>query len=341
MSVQPSPGAAPSPALFFDTTTAFHRSAAIEAAVKLDLFTAVGNDTATAAQVAATIGAPERSTRILCDYLASIGLILKQDGSYRLTPDSALFLNRKSPAYLGSAINFLLGADLKEAFADLAETVRRGRTLLQDKGSVSTGNPVWIEFARSMAPLMFLPSQIMAGLLPLESGRKTKVLDIAAGHGMFGIGMAQRYPMAEITAVDWPAVLEVAKENAQKAGVSDRYHTISGDAFEVDFGSGYDVVLLTNFLHHFDIPTCENLLRKVAACLNDGGRAATLEFVINDDRVSPPSASGFPLIMLASTVSGDAYTFAEFERMFANSDFSRSELHELNPTLQQLVISYK
>ena len=152
---------------------------------------------------------------------------------------------------------------------------------------------------------------------------------------------AQEPREAEITAVDWSNVLEVAKENAQSAGVSERYQTRPGSAFDVDYGTGYDIVLLTNFLHHFDPETCEELLRKVHAALADGGRAVTLEFVPNPDRVSPPQAAAFSLMMLGGTPAGDAYTFAELETMFRNAGFKQSEIHELPPTIQRVVISQK
>ena len=188
---------------------------------------------------------------------------------------------------------------------------------------------------------MALPAQLIAQLVDPNPDRKLKILDIAAGHGLFGIAFATHNPQAEITAVDWQAVLEVAKDNAQRAGVADRYQTNPGSAFDVEFGSGYDLVLLTNFLHHFDPQTCETLLRKVHAALADDGRAVTLEFVPNEDRVTPPDAAGFSMMMLASTPSGDAYTFSELEKMFSNTGFSRSALHPLPPTIQQVVISEK
>jgi cyclopropane fatty-acyl-phospholipid synthase-like methyltransferase len=131
------------------------------------------------------------------------------------------------------------------------------------------------------------------------------------------------------------------KENARNAAVSDRYRTIEGSAFDVEYGSGYDLVLLTNFLHHFDTATCETLLRKVHAALADGGRAVTLEFVPNEDRISPPEAAGFSMMMLGGTPSGDAYTFSELERMFSNAGFARSEIHPLPPSIEQVVISHK
>jgi ubiquinone/menaquinone biosynthesis C-methylase UbiE len=223
----------------------------------------------------------------------------------------------------------------------MAEAVRKGGTALENDGTVGPDHPVWVKFARAMAPMMALPSQLLAKLVDPNADRKLKILDIAAGHGLYGISFATNNSQAEITAVDWKAVLEVAKENAQKAGVADRYSTIEGSAFDVEFGTGYDLILLTNFLHHFDPPTCETLLRKVRAALADGGRAVTLEFVPNDDRVTPPDAAAFSVMMLTSTPSGDAYTFAELERMFANAGFSRSTFHPLPPTIQQVIISEK
>ncbi|HWQ03544.1 MAG TPA: class I SAM-dependent methyltransferase, partial [Candidatus Nitrosotenuis sp.] len=194
-------------------------------------------------------------------------------------------------------------------------------------------------FADGMAPLARMLAGLLAQLLHADKLGSCKVLDIAAGHGMFGITLAQKNPQAEIVAVDWANVLELATRNAQAAGVGNRHRTIAGSAFEVDFGGEYDLILLTNFLHHFDVPTCEKLLRKVHAALKPGGRAVTLEFVPNEDRISPPAAATFSLIMLASTPSGDAYTFSEYEKMFRHAGFSHSELHPLPPTFQQVVIS--
>jgi 2-polyprenyl-3-methyl-5-hydroxy-6-metoxy-1,4-benzoquinol methylase len=186
-----------------------------------------------------------------------------------------------------------------------------------------------------------MSSDLLAQLLRAGEGKPCKVLDIAAGHGLFGIAFARHNPNAQVTALDWPVVLEVAEENARAAGVAARHRLLPGSAFDVDYGAGYDVVLLTNFLHHFDVPTCEKLLRKVHAALGPGGRAVTLEFVPNEDRVTPPTAATFSMIMLGSTPAGDAYTFAEYQSMFRNAGFSRSELHPLPPTFQHVVISHK
>jgi len=100
-------------------------------------------------------------------------------------------------------------------------------------------------------------------------------------------------------------------------------------------------VLLTNIFHHFDAPTCEKLIRRVHAALKPGGKAITLEFVPNEDRVSPPMAAAFSMVMLASTDSGDAYTFAQYEKMFGNAGFAKTALHPIPNLPQQVVVSEK
>ena len=331
----------PSPNLFFETANAYQRSAALETAVDLGLFTAVGPAGATAQEAAQQCQAADRGVRILCDYLTIGGFLTKQDDTYHLTPDSAMFLDQSSPAYLGGALKFLHSSTLMEGFQHLTAAVRKGGTALPGEGTLGFEHPVWEDFARGMMPLMFVPAQLMAKCVPCDPDRKLKVLDIAAGHGIFGIALAQRYPKIEVVAQDWPLVLEVATENAHKMGIGDRHTTLPGSAFDVEFGSGYDLVLLTNFLHHFDVPTCEVLLKKVHAALAEGGRAVTLDFIPNADRISPPGTASFSLVMLASTPQGDAYTFSEYQAMFHNAGFKQSELISLPPTPNQIIISQK
>jgi len=327
----------PSPVRFLDTLVGYQRSAALKAAIELALFTAIGEGNRSAAAIAKRCASSERGVRILCDYLVVTGFLTKSGAEYGLTADSEVFLDRRSASYIGAAAEFIASPMLVEAFlTDPAEIIRRGGTL-QGEGSVSPDNPIWVAFARAMAPMVAQRAVDFAVLADAEAAQPIKVLDIAAGHGLFGIAMARRNPRAEITALDWNAVLEVARENAAKAGVASRFNTISGNAFEAEFRGPYDVVLLTNFLHHFDTATCEKLLRKVHAALVPGGCAVTLEFVPNDDRVTPPGAASFSFVMLSSTRAGDAFTFAEYRRMFEAAGFSRLALHELPPTDQRVI----
>ncbi|HSS21825.1 MAG TPA: class I SAM-dependent methyltransferase [Pyrinomonadaceae bacterium] len=336
-----SPAHQPSPQLFFQTINAYQQTEALKAAIELEIFTAIGEGKTTAAEIAQRTNAAERGVRILCDFLCIMHFLEKSGDHYAATPDSAMFLDKRSPAYLGGAIEFIATQELTDGFRNFAEVVRKGGTMMNDGGTVAGENPIWVKFARGMAPMMALPARLLAKLVDPAGDRKLKILDIAAGHGLYGIEFAKNNPQATVVAVDWTGVLAVAKENAQAFGVADRYATLEGSAFAVDYGTDYDIVLLTNFLHHFDQPTNETLLRKVHAALAPGGRAVTLEFVPNEDRISPPESAGFSMMMLGSTERGDAYTFRELEQMFQHAGFSRSEMHELPPSIQRVVISQK
>jgi 2-polyprenyl-3-methyl-5-hydroxy-6-metoxy-1,4-benzoquinol methylase len=229
---------------------------------------------------------------------------------------------------------------MMDNFRDLAAVVRKGGSVAE-QGVLETENPVWVNFARSMVPMIMPAAEGIAGLLEAKAGHKWKVLDIAAGHGMFGITIAKANPNAEIVALDWRNILAVAQENADKAKLGPRFRTLPGSAFDVDFGTDYDLVLVTNFLHHFDKPTCGSLLKKVFKAVKPGGRAVTLEFVPNEDRVSPPIPAAFSMVMLGGTPSGDAYTFSELKGMFEQAGFSRSELHMLQASPEQVIVSHK
>jgi 2-polyprenyl-3-methyl-5-hydroxy-6-metoxy-1,4-benzoquinol methylase len=307
----------------------YQRTAALRAAIELGLFELLGEGPADAATLARRSAASERGMRILCDYLTIAGLVEKRGGKYAHSPTSAAFLDPRSPACVASAARFLGDPMVTEPFAHLADVIRSGRTSLEGEGSVNPENPVWVEFAHSMAPMM-APMAAPLGEIALDGmSGPVRVLDVAAGHGLFGIAAAKRNQTARVTALDWPAVLEVARANARKAGVEDRYETMPGSAFELDWGGPYDVVLVTNFLHHFDRPTCVGLMRKANAALAPGGRAAVLEFVPDEDRIHPPMAAGFALTMLATTVAGDAYTFSELEGMFREAGFERIAAHPI------------
>jgi hypothetical protein len=329
---------APSPDRILEVLNGFQGSAILKAGIDLGLFTAIAAGDGEPAALAASCQADARAVEVLCDSLTVMGFLKKTSGVYSLGPDSAVFLDKTSPAYIGGIADFLVAPEMLRNWADVTAVVRRGGPA--GLANIAPEAPIWVEFARGMAGFTSFTAKIMADLI-VKGGEPAKVLDIAAGHGLFGVEIAKAAPGAQIVAQDWPQVLDVAHENAVTAGVADRWNRLAGSAFDVPFGSGYDLIMLTNFLHHFDAGTCEALLRKCFDALISGGRVATLEYVPNDDGISPPVAAMFGMVMLVSTPKGRAYRYSELDAMHRAAGFSDCVLAELPPTPQRLVIARK
>jgi predicted nicotinamide N-methyase len=325
-----------SPDHFVNELLGYQRTAALKAAIELDLFSALAAEDGDLRQTSVRTGASERGIRILCDYLTVQDFLEKENGRYRLTPSSQTFLTRSSPAYMGSIADFLASPEMIGLWlTDPASFVRKGGS--EGLANMAPDNPVWVKFARAMIPFVAPIAGMISAEVAAWPNRPKRVLDLAAGHGIFGISLAQAITSLEVTAIDWPAVLAVARENAAAAGVAQRYRTLGGSAFDVDWGEGYDIVLVTNFLHHFNRDTCIDLLSRARKALSTGGRVLAVEMVPNDDRVTPPFPALFAYVMLGSTPSGDAYTAREFEDMGRQAGFSRILCRAAEPTPETLV----
>ncbi|MBX5056649.1 methyltransferase domain-containing protein [Rhizobium lentis] len=325
-----------SPERVVDALFACRKTAAIRAAIELELFTHIGEGK-TAAVLASATSASERGVRILCDYLVVHGFLTKEGEQYLMTPSTRVFLDRNSRAYMGSAIEFVAAPDVLDNFLrDPAAVVRNGGS--SGLANMSPDNPVWLKFARGMGSFTGLNAKLLAGEISSWPRSPEMVLDIAAGPGVFGIEIAKAFPSAEIVAVDWAAVLELSRQNAEKAGVADRYRTIAGSAFDVEWGTDYGLVLLPNFLHHFDLPTCAQLLRRIIASLAEGGRIVAVDFVPNEDGVSPPFPADFSWEMLASTPAGQAYTQRELTEMARLAGLAGVSVKPMPPTPASLIL---
>ena len=192
----------PTPVRIFQMLNAFQQTEALRAAIDLDVFTQLSDGPLNPSEVGKRIGAAPRGARVLCDYLTIAGLLNKEQDKYSLTPEAQMFLSKKSPAYIGSATQFMCSDYHQRNFSSLADAVRRGGSAVKDS-STSPENPMWVAFARGMAPLRVPAAEFTAKLVGADQQKPMKVLDIAASHGLFGITIAKHNPKAEIVALDW------------------------------------------------------------------------------------------------------------------------------------------
>ena len=142
------------PGLVFEMVQAVQKTAALKAAIDLDIFRAVGQGPGDVASIAKHAQASERGIRILCDFLVINGVLAKEGNRYKHTPNSAAFLDPASPACMASVAHFMARPELISGLTGLADVVRAGRTHLPGEGSVEPENPLWVEFAEKMAPMM-------------------------------------------------------------------------------------------------------------------------------------------------------------------------------------------
>ena len=328
---------APQPDLevIFSAMNAYQISMALKGALDLALFTHIDEGASTVQEIARRSGATEKGVRVVCDFLTIHGHLTKEKGEYSLPLNSKFFLSKKSPNYAGTAVNFLNHPWTIRSFSDIAGAMLRGGAI--GEGAIQDES-LWVEFARSMTGVMGGIAHFVS-LALAKSGPAKKVLDVSAGHGMYGIALAQVFKDAEVTGLDTPAVMEVAQENAARLGVGERYRSLPGSAFDVDLGFGYDLVVVANFIHHFDTETNIEFLKRVRAALAPGGRLAVIEFIPNEDRVSPPTAAAFSLTMLGAVPDGDAYTFKEIAAMVTSAGFKDPRLVELPPTPSRMVVA--
>ncbi|MBI5280123.1 MAG: methyltransferase domain-containing protein [Candidatus Solibacter usitatus] len=325
------------PLKFMEVVNGLQKSAVARTAIELDIFSLIARGHDTVAGVARETECAEKGIRVLLDALTVLDLIAKHDDHYRLTRDSETFLDRQSPQYMGDCVEFLHSPFMQQAFLRFTDAVRRGGTAAGSEGTVAPDHPVWVDYARAMMPLALPQAETAAAF----AGAPARVLDIAAGHGMFGVKVLERCPAARCTAVDWPNVLDYARQNATRAGVESRWTGVPGSVFDADFGAGYDCVLLANILHHFTREDCAAILRRMHAAMNAGGRLLIVEMAPNDDRVTPSAAAWFATMMLATTPSGDAYTKAEYAAMLRDAGFGPPEAHPVPGSARTVLVALK
>src|SRR5438067_11229048 len=259
----------------------------ISAGVSNKIFDSLEGDATTAEQVAAKTGASARALGILMNALVGLGLLKKnRRGKYSLTPESAAFLLSKKP---GTHAGFFgtIAPQLISRWLRLSDIVREGRPAVA-VNQETEGTEFFSQLVENIIPMSYPPAQKLAEHLKLSKGEnEIRVLDLAAGSGIWGIALAEKSPRVYVTAVDWAGMIPTTKRITQKFGVSDRFNYIEGDILETNFGSGYDIATLGHILHSEVEERSRQLLKKTFSALKPGGIIAVAEWLVNDKRTEP------------------------------------------------------
>jgi predicted O-methyltransferase YrrM len=307
-------------------------SRVILTAVELDIFAKVGEG-ASAADVAASLGAPERPVDRLLNALATLGLLSKEEGTLSLTEVSARYLAPKSPEYMA---NLRHSAHLWDAWSGLTEVVKTG-TSSNSMEEMTTQRTE--AFIAAMQQHSKRSSPDVAAVLDMEGvGR---ILDVGGGSGAFTIALTRKAgPSCTASLFDLPAVTALARNYLAEAGMSARIDTVDGD-YNVDpLPEGYDLVFMSSIVHINSPEQNVALVQKGADALNRGGRLVIREFVINEQRTGPPPVAIFALNMLVNTPGGDTYTASEMSGWMTQAGLSDIQFVKAGP-VASLVIGRK
>ena len=292
----------------------------LEAGVRLRVFDLLEAGPKTAAQVAAETGASPRGVRMLLNALVGLELLAKKGDAYALTPESATFLVSTKPEYRGGMLRHG-STQLIPHWLKLAEAVRTGKPPIS-VNQEDTGGEFFRQFVEDLFASSYPSAKVLAAhLLANPPAGPYRVLDLAAGSGVWSIALAEKSPRVEATVVDWPAVIPVCQKVTARRGVGDRYRYVPGDLLEADFGAGYQAATLGHILHSEGERRSRQLLKKTFAALAPGGVIAVAEMTPNEERTGPPFALIFALNMLVHTDEGDTFTFGEIASWLGEAGF--------------------
>ena len=293
----------------------------LEAAIKHGVFDALDSGPKNIWEVEKATGASVRGLTAIMNVLVGMQFLAVDDeGRYTLTPESSTFLVRSKPSFMGGLIRHT-SEHLVPRWLHLNEVVATGKPVVavnQEK----TGGEFFHDFVTDIFPMSYPAAQYLAGEMNFgQSGDPVRVLDLAAGSGVWGIAQAQASPRVQVTAVDWPEVIPVTQKTVARFGFPDRFSYVEGDLHDADFGTGYQLATLGHILHSEGEALSRKLLAKAHAALASGGTIAVAEFLVNQEHTGPMVGLIFAVNMLVNTENGTTWSFEEIRNWLEEAGF--------------------
>lgn len=296
----------------------------IGAAVNNKLFDSLADGAKTVEQLSKETGASVRGLRAIANALIGLDLLRKnRPGQYSLTPESAAFLVRGKPGTLAGFFA-MVSTHLLPDWLHLSDVVKTGRPP-HAVNQESQGPEFFSVLVENIIPMSYPAAVKLGQSLRLAKARQpVRVLDIAAGSGIWGIALAQQSPLVRVTAQDWAEMIPTTKRITQKFGVMDRFSYIGGDVLEAEFGNGYDIATLGHILHTEGEERSRKLLKRVFRALKSGGTIAIGEWLVNDARTGPPNGLIFAVTMLMHSERGQTFSFNEIKGWLEDAGFKKA-----------------
>lgn len=293
----------------------------LESAIKHRVFDVLDGGPMDIWQIEKATGASVRGLSAILNVLIGLEFVTKDEqGRYALTPEASTFLVSTKPTFQGGIIRHT-SEHLLPKWLKLNEVVATGKPV-RSVNQECEGGAFFQSFVMDIFPMSYGPARALAEHLHFgESGGPVRVLDLAAGSGVWGIAQAQASPRVEVTAVDWPEVIPVTRNSVVRFGLADRFSFIEGDLHDAEFGSGYALATLGHILHSEGEALSRKLLAKTQASLASGGTIAVQEFLVNKERTGPLNGLFFAVNMLVNTDDGNTWSVEEIGAWLEEAGF--------------------
>ena len=333
-------GPGPTPERIIQFAWGYVPTFVLEAAIHHRVFDVLDAGPKTLPEMHKETGASERGLAAIMNALVGLNFLAKDaQGRFSLTPESAAFLVSGKPGFQGGLLRHG-SRHLIPKWLRLNEIVASGQPV-EAVNEQDTGSAFFEAFVNDIFPMSYPSAKTLAGHLNLNAAaREVRVLDLAAGSGVWGIALAQDSPQVRVTAVDWPGVIPVTQKTVARFGLADRVSYVEGDLLEVDFGGNYNVATLGHILHSEGRDRSRKLIAKTYKALASGGTIAIAEFLVNPDRTGPLNGLFFAVNMLVNTETGDTYSFEEISGWLKDAGFANTRTLE-SPGPSPLVLATK
>ena len=312
----------------------FMASKALFAALNLDLFTRLAGGTKDLATLSRETGvAPNRLDTLLA-VLTSNGLVVRDASGWANAPACERYLVRGTAAEFGDYYRFqvdrLIYPALQHLDAGLAGDREGLASRFDELDPARAGDFTRAQHAGSLGPAMLLAKTVDL------RGRRT-LLDVGGGSGAFSIVLCRAYPDLRATIVDYPNMIDVARRFVADAGVTDRVEFIEGEAGEVAWPDGQEVVLMSYLLSAVPERAIDPLLERARQVLRPDGLLLVHDFMLDDGRDGPALAAAWFLVYLAWSVDNVSFTSADISARVARHGFTgiiaQPLVHELTTVL--------
>lgn len=303
-------------------------------ALKLGIFPAIEKGAKGLSSIALATECFPRGVGMVLNCLTAMGLLEKKNDTYELNDFSRRYFLPSSEDYIGQL--FMHTDQMLKLWLTLPEAVKTGRPTLsrltaeeREKLNLSIVDSLFQvhkAYAWRLADILKHNASLMADPCGIM-----KILDVAAGSAVWSLPLALKYEGAEVTAIDFASVLEVAKRYARRFGVENQYKFIGADIRQIDFGNDeYDLALLGHICHSEGAERSRRLIGKCFRALKEKGRLFIMDYVPDEERESDLTPLLLAINALLGTEEGETFTFSQYKNWLLNAGFREAQSLRVN-----------